>query len=86
VSVPNRGPRTKESTPTERELRAYSVTQVLDLVPIGRTKLYEEIRDGRLITMKVGSRTLITAGALGAWLYAADNDDAPPTRSPGEGA
>ena len=71
---------TKETTPTDLELRAYSVSEVLDRVPIGRTKLYEEIRNGHLLTIKKGSRTLITAKAFHDWLYPADNDETPSPR------
>jgi len=67
-----------ETTPTDDDLRAFTITQVLERVPIGRTKLYEEIRESRLPIIKIGSRTLITAGAFHAWLYQADNDDTPP--------
>ena len=69
---------TETTTLTDSELRAYSVAQVLDRVPIGRTKLYEEIREGRLRTCKIGTWTLVTAGALRDWLHRASNYNAPP--------
>ena len=56
----------KQTTPSDDELRAFTIAEVCERVSIGRTKLYEEIRDGRLITIKVGSRTLVTAAALHA--------------------
>lgn len=37
---------------------------------IGRSLLYEEIRAGKLRTFKVGTRTLIAADDLTAWLAA----------------
>jgi hypothetical protein len=47
---------------------AYSVKQVLDLVPISRAQLYVEIAAGKLIPTKIGARTLFTPQALEAWL------------------
>jgi hypothetical protein len=47
---------------------AYSVKQVLDLVPISRAQLYVEIASGKLIPTKIGARTLFTPQALEAWL------------------
>jgi excisionase family DNA binding protein len=38
---------------------ALSVEQAADAAPVGRTKLYEAIRDGRLKTRKSGRRTVI---------------------------
>ncbi len=35
---------------------------------IGLTKLYEEIKSGRLKAKKFGKRTLVTAAALEDWL------------------
>jgi excisionase family DNA binding protein len=35
---------------------------------VGRSLLYQEIRDGKLKTFKVGTRTLISTGDLTAWL------------------
>ena len=77
VELATQGPRAKETTPTEYDLRAYSVPQVLDRVAIGRTKLYEEIRTGRLATVKIGTRTLVTAQALREWLRQACNASVP---------
>jgi hypothetical protein len=47
---------------------AYSVKQVLDLVPISRAQLYVEIAAGKLTVTKIGARTLFTPQALEAWL------------------
>ncbi len=35
---------------------------------IGKTKLYEEIAEGRLRTVRVGKRRLVTREALAAWV------------------
>ena len=43
---------------------AYSVKQVLDLVPISRSQLYVEIAAGKLTVTKIGARTLFTPQAL----------------------
>lgn len=47
---------------------AYSVKQVLYLVPISRSHLYDEINARNLIPTKIGGRTLFTAQALESWL------------------
>lgn len=47
---------------------AYTVEAALAVTGIGRTKLYEEIGAGRLVSRKVGARTLILARDLEAWL------------------
>ena len=49
-------------------VKAQTVNQFLATVPIGRTKLYEEIAAGRLVAVKVGKRTLIRAEDAEAWL------------------
>ena len=43
---------------------AYRITEAVEVSGIGRTKLYEEIREGRLEVIKVGTRTLIPRAAL----------------------
>ena len=50
------------------EKLAYGIDNALAVVPIGRSLLYEEIKAGKLKTFKVGSRTLIAAEDLAAWL------------------
>ena len=37
---------------------AYSVNEMLEMLPWGRTKLYELIKNGRLRVVKVGKKTL----------------------------
>jgi excisionase family DNA binding protein len=53
---------------TEQEFQplAYRVNDALRVAGIGRTKLYELIRDGALPVRKIGKRTLIPADALRA--------------------
>ena len=46
------------TTPPDATRLAYSVDDFAELVGIGRTKIYQEIRDGRLRAKKLGSRTL----------------------------
>ena len=50
------------------ERLAYSITDAASASGIGRTKLYEFIRDGRLEARKMGRRTLIPAASLHALL------------------
>ena len=50
------------------EKLALSINEVLARVPVKRTRLYEELRTGRLPHRKCGSRTLILAADLDTWL------------------
>jgi excisionase family DNA binding protein len=47
---------------------AYSEPAAAKLADIGRTKLREEIRSGRLTARRVGKRVIITATDLQNWL------------------
>jgi excisionase family DNA binding protein len=47
---------------------AYSVTEACVALRIGRTRLYEEIKGGRLLAVKVGKRTVIRRADLEKWL------------------
>ncbi|HIJ62654.1 MAG TPA: helix-turn-helix domain-containing protein [Rhodospirillaceae bacterium] len=51
-----------------RQRLAYGINDALEVVPVGRSLLYEEIKAGKLKTFKIGKRTLIAAGDLTAWL------------------
>jgi excisionase family DNA binding protein len=53
---------------TETDKLAYSVADVMQRVALGRSLIYQEIKDGRLKIFKVGSRTLISAADLKSWL------------------
>lgn len=44
--------------------RAYRINEVPDAYGIGRTKLYQLIKDDRLKSVKVGGRRLILADSL----------------------
>jgi excisionase family DNA binding protein len=48
--------------------RAYRVSEVAEAYGIGRTKLYDLIKEGKLHTVKVGGRRLIPAESLEALL------------------
>ena len=47
---------------------AYPPAAAAKIAGIGRTRLYEAIRDGDLIARKFGSRTLILDADLRRWL------------------
>lgn len=49
---------------------AYPIDKAARISGIGRTKLYEAIRDGKLVARKFGRRTVISAEALRAFLEA----------------
>jgi len=47
---------------------AYSINDFADAIGVGRSKIYEEIRDGRLQAKKFGSRTIVLAQDAKAYL------------------
>lgn len=47
---------------------AYSVSDVLKLVGISRSKFYQVVNAGQIKVRKIGNRTIILAGDLDAWL------------------
>ena len=47
---------------------AYSIIEFCELVGIGRSRAYEEIKAGRLPILKCGRRTLIAKEAVNEWL------------------
>lgn len=48
-------------------LRALSIEQFASLYGIGRTRVFEEIKAGRLLTYCVGRRRYISIGAAEQW-------------------
>lgn len=57
---------------------AYSIAEFCFLVSLGRSRVFEEIRENRLHVVKVGRRTLIPAVEVAAWL---DRLSAAPTQA-----
>jgi hypothetical protein len=49
---------------------AYSIPEAMEATGIGRSSLYEDISAGRLMARKRGSRTVILARDLAAYLEA----------------
>jgi excisionase family DNA binding protein len=47
---------------------AYSIEEVTKVTGLGRSYIYEEIRDGRLRIRKAGRRSLVLPDDLQAWL------------------
>jgi excisionase family DNA binding protein len=47
---------------------AYSIDDIANLVGVGRSLLFEEIKAGRLSVKKAGRRTLVTDADLRGWL------------------
>lgn len=52
--------------PQEKVL--YSISEVIEMAGIGRTRLYQELNSGRLKALKIGKRTCVTRANLEAWL------------------
>ena len=48
--------------------RVFSIAEFSEYYGIGRTRVYAEIRAGRLRAIKVGQRTLIIVDDAEAWL------------------
>jgi excisionase family DNA binding protein len=57
-----------QTTNPNKQKLAHGIKDALELVPIGRSFLYEEIKAGRLKIFKIGTRTLIADDDLKAWL------------------
>lgn len=55
---------------------AYGINQAVEATSVGRSLLYEEIKSGKLKSFKLGSRTLIAADELHAWIDAYKNQAA----------
>jgi excisionase family DNA binding protein len=49
---------------------AMTVSEFCDWARIGRTKLYAEIKAGRIVPRKIGAKTLILRSDAEAWLQA----------------
>jgi excisionase family DNA binding protein len=47
---------------------AYTVNEALHVINIGRTKFYDEVKAGRIITVKCGTKTLVPAAEPEEWL------------------
>ncbi len=47
---------------------AYSVNEILELLPLGRSSFYEAIKDKRLKVAKFGNKTIVLAPDLVAFL------------------
>jgi len=61
ASPENAEPQTGRSDRFTSDRLAWPIDEFADAVGIGRSKLYAEIRAGRLKAKKLGSRTLIKA-------------------------
>jgi excisionase family DNA binding protein len=58
-----------ERQPRARQ-RAMSIRVFCQIFGIGRTKVYQEIREGRLTARKSGARTIISSDDAERWLTA----------------
>ena len=54
------------SSRTALEPLAYSINEACQVSSLGRTRIYDLIKQGRLNTRKIGRRTLIPAASLRA--------------------
>ncbi|MDE1152388.1 MAG: helix-turn-helix domain-containing protein [Micavibrio sp.] len=51
-------------------MKNHSVTEALQIMGIGKTRLYEEIKLGKIKAVKCGRRTLISDVAIEEWAKA----------------
>lgn len=53
-----------------KDMSAHAITirEFCDRYSVGRSTVYQEIAEGRLVACKVGRRTLITESAIQTWL------------------
>ena len=51
-----------------KERAAYSIRDLMAMTGLSETSVYRQIKAGKLKTIKIGGRTLVTAAALNAWL------------------
>ena len=52
-----------------------SVLEVMDLLGIGKTSVYREIKKGNLVAKKYGSRTLITEESIESFINSLPSND-----------
>ena len=60
-------------TASVQEKAAYGVAELLDLLPLGRSSVYEGIRAGEIPSVRIGRRVLIPAW----WIKRQLNGDGP---------
>jgi len=47
---------------------SYTVEEAAKLTGLGRTRLYKELKEGRIKAVKLGRRTLIPHASLESWI------------------
>ena len=52
----------------DNQMKSNGIEQAVQATSVGRSLLYEQIKAGKLKTFKIGTRTLIAAEDLNAWL------------------
>jgi excisionase family DNA binding protein len=57
---------------------AYSVNELLELLPLGRTSLYYAVKEGRLKAHKLGKKTLFLAPDIVVFLESLQSSNQPP--------
>lgn len=60
-------PHLRTALPAEPQRQVLSIAEFCRAYGIGRTKVYEEIRQGRLRLHKIGKRSIIAVGDAEAW-------------------
>lgn len=55
---------------THQQKFAFSIPETVQMTSIGRSRIYEDIRCGKLKVAKIGRRTVVPVAALNEWLAA----------------
>lgn len=61
---------------------AYAIADLPEIVSLGRSYIYEEIRNGSLRTVKAGRRTLVLSEDLKRWVNSLPNREIPVLPTP----
>lgn len=61
------------------EALAYGIVDAAQIVGVGRTKFYSEIKAGRVRTIQIGRRHLVTRAALEEYVAQLDGEARPAT-------
>ena len=54
---------------------AYSINEACDATSLGRTRIYELIKEGRLAARRIGNRTIIPTKSLEALILGEEGND-----------
>ncbi|NCC41644.1 MAG: DNA-binding protein [Gammaproteobacteria bacterium] len=68
----------KKPPPRTIEPVQLSIEETIKATGLGRTSIYKEIKEGRLLTHRVGRRRFVSTEALRQWVQAQQQSDPGP--------